>query len=262
MATVHQTDVQHQQDLAHRPGVETLPEIKIYSHSPLLYWWPVWMTGYVLALITYFQGHTVTLVGPDGAAREFLMHPSKNLGVFYTIMFTLVIVMTNVTLRGLLSVVAIISVMFFTVLFAWLGWWDDILALLPYLAIYMNLGFYVFFSTAVFIVWALAFFVFDRMNFWRVRPGQMTFERVVGGGERSYDTRGMVFEKHPSDFFRHLVLGLGSGDLRITTTGARSEEIYIPNVIFVDRKVREIQKLIAVKPDDTPDRVVTAGTPE
>ena len=25
-------------------------EIKIYSHSSLFYWWPVWLLGYILAL--------------------------------------------------------------------------------------------------------------------------------------------------------------------------------------------------------------------
>src|SRR4051812_48560929 len=50
MATVH-PDVQS----APPPGVETtveVPELRIYSHSPLYYWWPVWVTGFILALIT------------------------------------------------------------------------------------------------------------------------------------------------------------------------------------------------------------------
>ena len=82
--------------------------------------------------------------------------------------------------------------------------------------------------------------------------GQMTRERFISGAERSYDTRGMVFEKHSEDPFRHWVLGLGSGDLRIVTSGANREELLLPNVLFVDRKVREIQKLIAVKPESVP----------
>jgi hypothetical protein len=27
-------------------------EIKLVSHSPIFYWWPIWLLGYVLALIT------------------------------------------------------------------------------------------------------------------------------------------------------------------------------------------------------------------
>ena len=31
-------------------------QLRIYSHSSLLYWWPVWAVGYVMALVTYWQG--------------------------------------------------------------------------------------------------------------------------------------------------------------------------------------------------------------
>jgi len=249
--------MQQPQDLVQLPAGQEVPELRLYSHSPLLYWWPVWAIGYVFALLTVIQGETVTI-----GQHEVIMHPSKNLGVLYTIIFTLVIVLTNVTLRGLVSVVVIVTILFFTVLFAWLGWWEYILALLPYLGIYMNLGFYLFFSTFIFLVWALAFFVFDRMSYWRIRPGQMTLERIVGGGEQSFDTRGLVFEKKQNDFFRHQILGLGSGDLHITTSGARREEVYIPNVLFASRKVAEIQRLINIKPAENPEQVVTAGSPE
>jgi len=256
MATVPQATPQPGATVESLAPAQPLPELKLYGHSSLFYWWPVWMVGYLFALLTYLQHETVTIGGKD-----VWIHSSKNLGVLYTVVFTLVILITNVTLRGLVSVIVILFAMFVTVLFAWLGWWDYILEWLPYLDIRMNLGFYVFFSTAIFIVWALAFWFFDRMEYWRIRPGQMTFERVVGGGERSYDTRGLVFEKHPVDFFRNTILGLGAGDLRIMTAGARHEEIMVPNVLFVDRVVAQIQKLIAIKPDQLKEEVVTAGTP-
>jgi hypothetical protein len=256
MATVQQGDLQQAGGNGNQGTVEQFLELKIISHSPLMYWWPVWVLGYVFALLTFLQGEQVTVGG-----RDYLFHPEQELGVIYTVVFMLVILITNVTLRGMMSVLVIVSALFFTVLFAWLGWWDNILSWLPYLGMHMNLGFYLFFSTAVFIAWALAVFFFDRLEYWRVRPGQMTFERMIGGGERSYDTRGMVFEKHLEDFFRHWILGLGSGDLMIKTSGARSEEIFIPNVAFVDRKVKQIQTLVAIKPDEHPDRMVAAGTP-
>ena len=253
MATVHPPAAQQPQELL--PPNEA-PELIIYSHSNLVYWWPVWAIGYAFALVTYFNGVSITV-----GDHNVIMHPSKNLGVLYTVIFTLVILITNVSLRGMLSVVVVITLLFFTVLFAWLDWWQYLMEVLPYLAIYMNLGFYVFFSTAIFIVWALAFFIFDRMTYWRIRPGQMTQERVVGSGERSSDTRGMVCEKHQIDFFKNVILGLGSGDLRIITAGARSEEILIPNVMFATRRVEAIQRLIAIKPTETHEPVVTAGTP-
>ena len=72
----------------------------------------------------------------------------------------------------------------------------------------------------------------------------------MGGAQRSYDTRGMVFEKLRQDFFRQWILGFGSGDIHISTTGAKREEIRVPNVLFVDWKIQEIQRLIAMRPDE------------
>jgi len=232
------------------PGIapSAMPDLVIYSHSPLLYWWPVWVLGYIFALLTYIQGVPVHEL-PTASGNAMLIHPSKNLGVIYTMVFMMVILFSNVTLRGVISVAVILAMMFFTVLFAYLGWWDYILEWVPYLSIHMNLGFYVFFSTFLCIIWMLAFFVFDRVKYWRIRPGQMTVELLVGGAEKSYDTRGMIVEQLPQDLFRNMILGLGAGDLRIITSGVRSEEMILPNVMFVNRKIHTIQKLVEVKPD-------------
>jgi len=219
-------------------------ELILYSHSTFFYWWPVWAVGYFMALLTLIQGEYVK-VG-DFTVQ---IHPSKNVGVIFTMVFVFVILFTNMALRGKSSVIAVLAVMFVTVLFAYLGWWDHILSWLPYLAVFMNLGFYVLFSTLMLIGWAMTVFVYDHMTFWRVRPGQLTQETVIGGAAKSFDTRGMVFEKRLEDVFRHWVLGLGSGDIRIATSGARREELVLTNVLFVDRKVQEIQKLLAVTPD-------------
>ena len=112
------------------------------------------------------------------------------------------IVFTNVRLRGLNSVVVLLTLAFITVLLAWLGWWDDIAKLIPYLWVHMNTGFYLVFSTGLLIIWLMMFFVFDRLTYWRVRPGQMTEERLIGGGAESFDTNALRFQKHRSDFFR------------------------------------------------------------
>jgi hypothetical protein len=73
---------------------------------------------------------------------------------------------------------------------------------------------------------------------------------LIGGGAETFDTNGLRFQKHRADFFR-AVLGLGAGDLKATAAGERGTTIEIPNVIFVDRKVRAIEKLISVKPERT-----------
>lgn len=228
------------------PDPQSLPEIRIYSHSTLFYWWPVWVAGFVMAAITYFKGGTIEL---DNVRQEWF-HPSAGVGVTYVLILLLVILFTNVKFRGIYSVVLLLSVALITALIALWGWWDELAALIPQLSVHMNMGFYLVFSSVLFVMWCLQFFVFDRLIFWRVRPGQMTEEHVIGGGEKSYDSRGMLFEERGDDFIRHGILGLGSGDLVLITSGAKEETIYIPNVTFANAKVRSVQKLIAIKPDE------------
>jgi hypothetical protein len=245
VATTFHTNEQSATSVDQLPNPRTLPEIRIYSHSALFYWWPIWVVGFVIAGLTALQGEIVVI-----SDQEYWVHPSRYLGVAYAAVMLLVILLSNISMRGVTSLAVILAVALVAVTLAYMQWLDDVVALIPYVGIYMNLGFYLFLATGVFILWAMAFFVFDRMEFWRVRPGQMTFERWLGDAEKSYDTRGMVFEKHLEDYFKHFLLGFGMGDLRISTSGARSEDIYISNVFLVDRKVRQIQQLIAVKPDD------------
>ena len=152
-----------------------------------------------------------------------MVHPSKDLGVIFTLMFFLVILITNVTVRGLSSVVVILALVLGVVLVLYFGWWDSWPTLVQPVSIHMNMGFYVCFSTMIFLVWAISTFVYDRLSYWRVTPGQITHEFLIGGAAKSYDTRGMVFEKHRNDLFRHWILGIGSGDLNISTTGAQKQ---------------------------------------
>jgi hypothetical protein len=221
------------------------PELIIYSHSSIFYWWPVWVAGFVIAILTGVYGTTVDI---DGSSFGRIM-ASSTPGLIFALIILLVILITNIKLSGIYSLATVLGISFFVVLFAWFGWWGDIFAFLPQLSMHINMGFYLIFSSALLVVWLLAFFVVDRLTFWRITPGQMTEERLIGDSERSYDTRGMLFEKQAEDFFRHAIIGLGSGDLQILTSGARKEELYIPNVTFADKKVRLMQTLIAIVPD-------------
>ncbi len=222
------------------PQPPAVQEITVYGHSTLLYWWPAWALGFLSALLNAGQERFLATV--EGA------RPSSALGLTYVSLLLLLIVFTNVKLRGINSVVALLTIAFIAVLLAWFGWWDDIARLIPYLWVHMNTGFYLVFSTGLLIIWLLMFFVFDRLTYWRIRPGQMTEEHLIGGGAESFDTNGLRFEKLGSDFFR-MVLGFGAGDLKATTTGDRGTTIEIPNVILVGRKVHSIERLISVKPE-------------
>jgi lysylphosphatidylglycerol synthetase-like protein (DUF2156 family) len=259
------------------PGQPPLPagprEIRIYGHTLLFYWWPVWLAGYILGLLTYVHDSRLAIV-PSGSAyvaeeqRKIVLpphkelesstdlkervHPNKNLGVIFAVVLFVVILITTVPLRGLSSAIAIMVILLLTVLFAWMNWWDDIFRLFGLLAIHINLGFYLVFSTVLLVAWLLVFFVYDRLSYWRVTPGQITHEFVFGAGQRSFDTGNMAFEKLRDDLFRHWILGFGSGDMvmyPMTAASSSREELQIHNVLFVGTKLRKIQELIAEKPE-------------
>jgi hypothetical protein len=78
----------------------------------------------------------------------------------------------------------------------------------------------------------------------------MIVERMIGGQSRRYDTSGLVFEKRAQDLFHDVILAIGAGDLTLTTAGVNKETIQIPNVLFVDRRMKAVERLIAVKPQD------------
>jgi hypothetical protein len=198
-------------------------EVRIISHSGLFYWWPVWAVGFLFAALTWMEGKPATF-----GDTEVIIHPSKSLGVIFTVVFLLVIVMTHLAVRGVASMTVIVSLLAVTLFFAYMGWWEDILHVLGKLAIYMNLGFYVFFSSAVFLVWVLSVGIFDRLDYWSVHPGQVVHHTFFGGGEQSFDTRGMSITKLRNDLFRHWILGLGSGDMHISATGARAAYYTMP----------------------------------
>ena len=222
------------------PRTEAQQQITIYSHSTLLYWWPAWAFGFIIAILNAGQEKFLA-TAPDA-------RPSSALGLTYLSILLLLIVFTNVRLRGVNSILALTAVAFVAVLLGWLGLWDDIAKLIPYLWVHMNTGFYLVFSTGLLIIWLMMFFVFDRLTYWRVRPGQMTVEHLIGGGAASFNATGLRFQKLKSDLFR-ATLGLDAGDLEATTADGTKLELF--NVIFVSRKVTAVEKLIAVRPDHT-----------
>jgi hypothetical protein len=220
------------------------PSLRIYGHSHFIYWWPVWAVGYLMALLTYLQGQPHQM--PD---RE-LFHPNSNLGViFFTTLF-LVILMTNFTVRGMASGIVILSILFVTVLLAYLNLWDTLLTLVGDLHIHLNLGAYFWFSTALFVTWVISVFVLDHLTYWQVEPGQVTHAFVLGSGSKTYNAQGMMLEKHRSDLFQNWLLGLGSGNLVIRTSGATHEVVEVPNVLFIGWKVEAMERLIAMEPDE------------
>ena len=187
-----------------------------------------------------------TLTDPVEIQR---LHTSRSSGhgVLFATVLLLVIFITNVPLRGLWSVVVIVTIVLLSIIFALAGWWDTILTTLSYLDIRINAGGYFFISGILFGIWLITMLVFDRQIYMVFTPGQLKVCTEIGGGERVFDAAGMKLEKQRSDLFRHWVLGLGSGDLIVRTSGAGMEHLELDNVLFIGQKAAKIEQLMKTK---------------
>src|SRR5207247_687060 len=152
-----------------------------FQHSMLFYWWPVWVIGYFLALWTWWDGHRMVIVPAgttvqkqsdgktytltvtsnastatknlDEAAKEggFRLHVSQNsrIGAIFVTVLLVVILITNVPLRGLWSVIVIVTIVLLSIILALANLWDDIFDALARLHIHINMAGYLFISTGL-----------------------------------------------------------------------------------------------------------------
>ncbi len=195
-----------------------------------------------------FDGPRQVVVLPIGenAATTKTLHisGSKNVGVVFVAILLLVIVITNIPLRGLWSFIVILFIIFFTIIFSIMEWWAIIFDIFTLLDIRINAAGYLVISSILFILWLVVFFLFDRQIYMIFEPGQMRVRQAIGDAETSYDTTGMTTMKQRGDLFRHWILGLGSGDLIVRTSGAHPVEIHMNNVLFIGGKHEQIEELL------------------
>src|SRR5207244_8841642 len=100
------------------------------------------------------------------------MTRSKNPGVLFCIVLLLVVVITNIPLRGLWSVVVIITIVLLSVIFALMNVWEHLLQYIGFLDIRINMGGYLFISTVLLIIWLVAFLLFDQQVYMIFTPCQ------------------------------------------------------------------------------------------
>src|SRR5262245_23371779 len=128
------------------PGPAPTPDVpkplRVLGHTGLIYWWPVWLVGFILAGLTYAEGNRLAVV-PAGttvtaneaktafelkvnrptpnleqaaaytAAGEQAFHTPiasrKGYGFIWFAVILLVVFGSNVPLRGLATVVALLG---------------------------------------------------------------------------------------------------------------------------------------------------------
>jgi hypothetical protein len=259
------------------------PLIRVVSHSGLLYWWPVWLLGFILSGLTYLdgdrlaivpEGTKVTAVGdkvyeltiPDRPGASLVqageatargqdpfpvrVSPNRSYGLVYAVVILLVILGTNVPLRGLWSLVGILALLLLTLVLAYFDLWGWILERLWGLHIAISLAGYLAPAVVLLALWLVSVFGFDRLRYIRFTAGQFIVHKDIGDARQVYDTTRVTVQKRRSDLFRHWVLGLGSGDLIIQVPN-QGQEILLPNVLFVDRRVQQIADLMKTRPVTT-----------
>jgi hypothetical protein len=271
------------QPVVHPPLKQDTFEIRIVSHSNLFYWWPLWAVAFVLGFLSMFDGNSMAIVpkkaeilhhvnvqatneaqrndvdaivAPAGQIVDVPhLHISryKSYGVLFTIVLLLLIIITNVPLRGLWSVVVIVAVILLSVIFALAhigekSIWEIIFDYVVRLHIYINAAGYFLIAISLLIIWLVTFLLFDPQIYMIFTPGQLRVRQEIGGGEEVHDTAQMFVQKQRNDLFRHWILGLGSGDLIVNTSGAASRHFDLPNVLFVGYKVKQIEDMLREKP--------------
>jgi hypothetical protein len=258
-------------------------EVRIYAHSTLFYWWPVWAIGFILAMWTLVDNHRLAIVphettvkklrdgvyelntnakkmtsdeqlerAADKPANEagFPLRAAENskLGPIFVLVFLLVVLITSVPMRGLWSVVVIVTVVLMAIILALADLWDKIFESIGHLHIYANLAFYLFMAGGLLVMWLATVFFFDRQTYMIFTPGQLRVCLEIGGGETAYDTQGMSIEKKRDDMFRHWILGLGTGDLTVRTSGAQAHTFEMHNVLNISSKLRAIEEMQRERP--------------
>ena len=165
------------------------------------------------------------------------------LGSLFVIVLLLVVIITNVPLRGLWSFLVLMGILLIAVLVTLFKAWDQIFETIGDLRIHINMAGYLFLGVAVFALWALATWIFDRRAYVIFTPGQIRVCEHIGDAEQTYPTTGMSLEKQRDDLFRHYILGFGSGDLILRLANGE-KEIRLPNVLGIGWQLRTVQDML------------------
>jgi len=231
-------------------------ELRVYQHSNLIYWWPVWVYGYFCAGDTYFNGIAVRQLAATDE-KAILFHKEPWLGISFIGLVLFVVIFTNVRARGVYSFVLLLvsgALVYGASRIPGISYATSWAALLR---IHLNLGFYLAFSSALALVWLFVVILIDHFTWWRFSPGQVIEEHRIGQATgHAYNTEGMVVRRLPDDLFRHRFLGLGftgggrgMGDFIVKPPNDESFEII--NVWRANGKQRRIEDMIATRMMET-----------
>lgn len=218
-------------------SLDKLKTIVVYTHSPILYWWPVWSLGLI-----FFIATALGIGDADGDAARVQ-------GQTFVFALVFVVFSTTVRLRGANSVILGLILAIGGILLFFANLSAPIAAFIGGLDIRMSSSFYLFLGVTILLIWAVMIFGFDKVKFYEFAPGQIRERVYWGSGDRAESGSNARCRYRKDDFLRHRMLGLGmTGDIEITL--GDKEVWYLHNVIFAKRKASQINELIVTRPVD------------
>ena len=224
------------QDKIVEARVSSSETLRVFSHSSIIYWWPLWVFGFLFFLLSQFG------LGDNEAAQRIM-------GLTYAIVLLFVVFSTTVRLRGANSVIFGLVVVIGIILLVTSGMTGLLTSFAASLDVTMSPMFYLVVGTGVFLEWALMFWGFDRVKFWDIVPGQMHEKIFWGSGNRSENGANAKCHYRADDFLRHRILGWNNtGDLEIILGDGTVWTLN--NVIRAKSKAKRINELIVMRPID------------
>ncbi len=229
-------------------------EVRVYPHSPILYWWVVWAYGFFCALLTYAQGETFTI----GGGKPVLIHPSAWVGLSYSMLLLFVALATTVKARGIGAIFLILLLVGAAAGTQFVMSIEGLFKTPPAILVHMNLAFYMMVSSALLVVWVVIIFGADRLSFWRFRGAQIErvqrFASIMGRAPESYSVMHVRLTRTSDDILAHKILGLGiiglgTSDIdgKIAIFGGGNEHFRIEHVWRASRTLRQIQAMMGPK---------------
>ncbi len=224
------------------PRVTPLPQVKCSAHSALIYWWPVWAMGFILAGWTALGDHHVALV-PAGSTVDgnVVAAPEGSnpllTGVHLTrssvpgVLFVATILAVLVLRGGWLTERRAITLLTGSALVAGfvsvLDGWGPVASGAAYLGIYLNLGAYLVLSTGLFVLWMIHFFVLDRRSYVIITSEGVRLREGPDAPELTFPREEVSLEAEPYDWFRWLI-GFGAGRVAVRVGDRRLELANVP----------------------------------
>lgn len=215
----------------------------IWGHPSIIYWWPVWIYGYICAIVTVIAGKKVELGG-----NTFLIYEGSWLGLSFLGLVLFVIMFTAWKVQAYLAFVLLLVMAMVSQYLVYAKLWDKIFSNIVLPVVYMNLAFYLIFSTVILVVWSVAIFLLDRATFWRFEHNKAEYKNSFNPNlNQAYGGVNMVVVARPPGDFLRRALGLFmTGDIAIKPSDM-APEVLVLNVWNAERHAKMITKVLATQ---------------